>query len=254
MRRLLLPVFISLCVVAMSGCSTFSFPSSFTYQEIPTQTFTIASWSKLTDSQQPVRIYIEGDGYAYNAHGNPSYDPTPRNDLVRRVALGDPEPNVIYLARPCQYVKSTRCQPLYWTTARFSKEVIEAERSAIQALTVSQNLILIGYSGGAQVAGLLAVTEPRLPVKKVITIAGNLDHPAWTQMHRLIALKDSLSLTHYRNEFAQLPQVHFVGSEDKNIVPTLVKCFVDKNVTVIEVNEANHNKGWDKVFDAIWNQ
>ena len=52
-----------------------------------------------------VNIYIEGDGRAWLNKNRPSLDPTPKNSLALKLAEIDPAPNVIYLARPCQYSK-----------------------------------------------------------------------------------------------------------------------------------------------------
>lgn len=104
----------------LTGCSTIKAPVDFVYKEIETRDFTIATWQKVTNPAVPYKIYIEGDGYAFNAHGRATQDPTPRGTLVRELAFDDKNPNVIYLARPCQYVKSPICSKRHWTTARFA--------------------------------------------------------------------------------------------------------------------------------------
>ena len=50
-----------------------------------------------------VHVYIEGDGYAWATTTDPSDDPTPINPLALRLAAVDDAPNVLYLARPCQF-------------------------------------------------------------------------------------------------------------------------------------------------------
>lgn len=69
----------------------------------------LASWQKITVSAAGYKIYIEGDGYAFDVRGRATSDPTPRGTLMRELAFGDDSPNVMYLARPCQYVKSGDC-------------------------------------------------------------------------------------------------------------------------------------------------
>ena len=93
----------------LAGCSTITVPADFVYKEIETRDFTIATWQKVTNPAAPYKIYIEGDGYAFNAHGRATQDPTPRGTLVREPAFGDNSPNMIYLARPCQYIKNGIC-------------------------------------------------------------------------------------------------------------------------------------------------
>ena len=85
---------------------------------------------------------------------------------MRNLAFGDDSPNVVYLARPCQYVEGTICSSYYWTVARFSSEVVEAEYEAIKKIVGDNPVILIGFSGGAQIAGLVAVSRNVLNVKK----------------------------------------------------------------------------------------
>lgn len=107
-------------------------PAEFVYKEVETRNFTLASWQKVTNPAAPYKIYIEGDGYAFNARGKATQDQTPRGTLVRELAFGDDSQNVIYFARPCQYIKSPICSKRHWTTARFALEVINAEYEAIK--------------------------------------------------------------------------------------------------------------------------
>ena len=116
----------------MTWCTTIKVPAEFVYKEVETRNFTLASWQKVTNPAAPYKIYIEGDGYAFNARGKATQDQTPRGTLVRELAFGDDSPNVIYFARPCQYIKSPICSKRHWTTARFALEVINAEYEAIK--------------------------------------------------------------------------------------------------------------------------
>lgn len=238
----------------LSGCNSIAIPPAYVYKEIPTRGFTLASWQKITDPFGTYKIYIEGDGYAFNAHGRATQDPTPKGIFMRELAFGDDSPNVVYLARPCQYVKSPICSKRHWTTARFAPEVINAEYEAIKQVAGDNPVILIGFSGGAQVAGLIASAKPGLNVKKIITIAGNLDHLTWTQYHDLPPLNESMNLESYRKQFAKIPQIHYVGSDDKVMPPVLVRDFIGKNTRVFEVRGATHNSGWEKIYSQIRNE
>lgn len=235
----------------LSACQSISAPSEFSYRTIQTRNFEIASWQKITNPNGVYKIYIEGDGHAFNAHGQPTQDPTPQGTLVRRLAFSDKSPNVIYLARPCQYIKSQICTQRHWSTARFAPEIINAEYEAIKKIAKDNPVILIGFSGGAQIAGLVATAKNGINVKKIITIAGNLDHLAWTQYHQLPPLNESMSLASYQQQFSQIPQIHYVGDEDKVMPPHLIKNFVGTNAKVITVKGASHNNGWDCVFPAV---
>lgn len=73
----------------LTNCSSITVPSDYGYQEVETRDFTIATWQKITNPQGVYKIYIEGDGYAFNAHGKPTQNPTPHGTLVRELAFGD---------------------------------------------------------------------------------------------------------------------------------------------------------------------
>ena len=238
----------------LSGCSSITAPDSFVYKEIQTKTFKLASWQKITHPTAPYKIYIEGDGHAFNAHGQPTRNPTPKGTLVRELAFGDNHENVIYLARPCQYVSSPICSQRHWTTARFAPEVVQAEYEAVKQIAGNNPVVLVGFSGGAQIVGLIAATKPDLNVKKVVTIAGNLDHLAWTQAHNLPPLSESMNLESYQTQFKSIPQIHYVGSKDDVIPPELIRKFVGNENWIIEVDGAAHNTGWKSIYHKIWNE
>ena len=94
--------------------------------------------------------------------------------------------------------------------------------------------------------------EPEIVVKKLITIAGNLDHVAWTERHRLSPLNESLNLKDYRHQYLRIPQVHFVGDEDNVIQPELVEDFVSSHAPVIRVKDADHSSGWDEIKHSLF--
>ena len=238
-------------LLLISGCSSITIPPEFAYKEIKTDTFNLASWQKITNPKAKYKVYVEGDGYAYNKYGRATQDPTPRGALVRELAFTDKNANVIYLARPCQYIKSPICSQRHWTTARFSTEVINAEYQAIKKIVGNNDVILIGFSGGGQIVGLISSAKQGLNVEKIITIAGNLDHQNWIEYHKLAPLNESLNLADYYDKFIKIPQIHYVGEKDKIIPPTLVKQFIKNNAPVIIVPNATHNNGWDSVIDDI---
>lgn len=248
MKQLLL----ILIVILISGCTSVTIPPEYEHKIIKTQYFDIATWQKITSPNSVYKIYIEGDGHAFNAHGLPTSDPTPRGTLMRELAFGDKNANVIYLARPCQYEKNNLCEQKYWTTARFAKEVIESEYEAIRSIAGNNEVILIGFSGGGQIAGLIAATKNDIKVKKIITIAGNLNHNAWTEYHHLPKLSDSMNLEDVYSDFISKPQQHYVGGKDKVIPMEITKQFIDNDELLVVVPEATHNDNWNTIFPAIW--
>lgn len=241
----------------LSGCANRTgcqWPAGFAAVEIPTSTFTLAARVKMLAPGEPMRIYIEGDGYAFNAHGRPSSDPTPRETTLRDLVMGDPHPNVAYLARPCQYIRDARCTRRYWSTARFSPEVIAALSEAAARISAGRPATLIGYSGGAQAAGLIAATNPSLSVRKIVTIAGNLDHPNWCRIMGLPPLKESMDLTRYWDRFQAIPQIHFVGEDDEVVPPQLTLARIQNPDEVVILPGVAHNKGWMRFAELIWAQ
>ncbi|UYO94429.1 alpha/beta hydrolase [Pollutimonas sp. M17] len=176
-------------------------------------------------------VYIEGDGFAWATGARPSSDPTPRDPLALRLALAQRSGNAAYLARPCQYVDAARsgCPQRYWTGSRFSAEVVHAESQALDVLKRrfgAQRLTLVGYSGGGAVAALLAAR--RGDVERLITVAGNLDHRAWTAHHRIRPLTGSLDPADESNALRGVRQWHFAGGKDTVIPPGLVQGFAQR--------------------------
>lgn len=249
-RRIYLGLIIPLL---SSACTTLQIPDDFVYQEIETPDFDFAVWQKITNPQLAYRIYIEGDGYAFNAAGQPTTDPTPNGTLMRNIAFGDTGANVVYMARACQFVQHKKCAQKYWTTARFAPEIIEAQANALKQIVHTNPVVLVGFSGGAQVAGLVAVTHPEIRVQKIITIAGNLDHPAWTEYHQVTPLSASMDLNNYADKFAAFSQIHYVGGKDDVMPPFLNRNFVADKQNVTEVKDASHTSGWEKIIPDIYN-
>jgi pimeloyl-ACP methyl ester carboxylesterase len=183
---------------------------------------------------QPVKtetlvVYIEGDGLAWISAEDVSDDPTPVNPLGLRLALAQKQSNVAYLARPCQFIGAgmAPCTRRYWTNMRFAAEVIDASSAAIDLLKRrygADKILVVGYSGGGAVAALVAAK--RHDVIGVVTVAGNLDHQAWTTYHRIAPLAGSLNAADAVNGLASIQQWHFVGGKDKNITPEITQSYI----------------------------
>ncbi len=194
--------------------------------------FNLVAYLPSTKKLEPrLTVYIEGDGFAWASLSQPSLDPTPLNPIGLKLALAHPNGNVAYLARPCQYVSSetSGCPQRYWTHARFSPEVIEAESAAISQLKRDFNahtLTLVGYSGGGAVAALVAAR--RTDVTRLITVAGNLDPQAWALYQHIQPLIGSLDPVDEIEPLSKIKQWYFVGGKDSVIPPTLVMSFANR--------------------------
>ena len=215
--------------------------------------FTLQGFANLQGGGETTAIYIEGDGRAWASRTRPSLNPTPVNPLALRLAAFDGRANVIYLGRPCQYVDLTsqpNCQVKYWTSHRFAPEVISDYGlilDQVKQQTGVKQFHLIGFSGGAAVAALLAAS--RSDVSALVTIAGNLDLEALASHHKVSPLSGSLDPADFASKLVAIPQVHLVGEGDKVIPPGLTKRFFDRQaknpcLSVQIVPGASHQEGW----------
>jgi len=203
-------------------------------------------------------VYIEGDGLAWLTRSQPSQDPTPRDPLALRLALAHAGRAAVYLARPCQFAPAAgpACPRRYWTSHRFAPEVIAATGRAVDALrrrAGATRLVLVGYSGGGAVAALVAAR--RDDVELLVTLAGNLDHRAWSAHHRVTPLAGSLSPADEIEALRRVRQVHLVGSDDTRVPASLVLDFVARFPPAerprVEVEPAtDHARGWLELWPA----
>ncbi len=234
-------------LLLLCGCRGIVVPDTFAYKEIQTDSYKLASWQKIADKSQPIHLYIEGDGYAFNYAGQPTNNPTPRGTFLREIAFNDPNANVVYLARPCQYVEDSRCNVKDWTTGRFSQDIVNATTQAIKKISGKQEIILVGYSGGALLSGLIIEQNPKLPVKKWITLAGVLNHTRWTEDLKLPPLKDSIDL----EKLPPIPQLHLIGDKDTTVSYKLTESLVNRDSLII-IPKAKHDSGYEEYLQAIY--
>lgn len=225
--------------------------------DIPSHGFVIRTHQRLLANRAPINVYIEGDGFAYINKSQASLDPTPRQPTGLILALADNAPNVVYIARPCQYTlkESSTCQVADWTDKRFSEEMITVINDALNRVkpaNSSQKIVLTGYSGDAAVAVLIAAR--RNDIASLRTLAGNLNHNAVNQFHRVSLMPQSLNAIDVANQIKQIPQVHFVGGQDKVIPTFIAQQFaqqVETCANVIIVKEATHIAGWQKQWPQL---
>lgn len=214
-------------------------------------------------SASTIRVYIEGDGFAWANRYQPSNDPTPKHSVVLSLMQHDDYPNKVYLARPCQFQRlgsqSTICQQTqWWTDARFSKHVINAMHAVLNALKQSDSIAkfeLIGYSGGANIAVILAAE--RNDVLSLRTVAGNLDPDYVNQYHNVSAISDSINAINVADKL-KMPQIHFVGIKDEVIPDSVVSRFSGRLKSracakIVEV-DATHYLGWEQSWRYLVEQ
>lgn len=238
----------------LGACASKNPLTDFRFQTVTAPPYIVASWYKIQSPGQVLRVYIEGDGTVLNEDGSVSQNPTPTDTFLRSMASADPNPNVAYLGRPCQYLQAGPCSEEDWTSGRYSSKIVDSMEETIYGLMKkarTDQVVLIGYDGGAQIAGLIAVRFPQDHVE-VITIGGILDQYAWTQYHKYPPLIKSMNLADYKKRFATLKQHHFVGGKDEVVPLFLVKEFVLDDKVITLVPGATHEKGFDRVSKDIY--
>ena len=202
-----------------------------------------------------LNVYLEGDGTPWRYRKIIMSDPTPRRPLMLELMLLDPSP-AVYLGRPCYNGSSLDdgCSNLLWTSARYSKVVINSMSEVINKLlrqhSVTQ-LRLFGHSGGAALSMLLAEQIPA--VTDVITIAGNLDTDAWTTHHGYTPLYSSLNPARQAPLRDSVIQWHFIGELDAVIPPGLIKPFIQRQTQAygFSMRRFSHGCCWEKIWPVI---
>ena len=261
---ILILAFIGSCTHSVSSrvntAQSIALNASLNAQTIHTDGFTLQLYQRLSHTSTIAHIYIEGDGYAWADRHAPSLDPTPKNPLALKLAAQDSFANVIYLARPCQYIRSDRCDQKYWTSHRFAPDIIETMSVALDTLKTEHGLTsfhLIGFSGGANIAALL--TAQRSDILSLRTVAGNLDHITLHRHHNVTQTPESLNAVDIAAQIKDIPQHHFIGEQDKIVPPHVVQSFIKAagdtsclKSTIIP--NATHQKLWPDIWPALLNK
>ncbi len=233
--------------------------NGFALYRYPTSTFTLTTYQRNTGPSPVCHIYIEGDGNSWKTKHRLSNNPTPKQPLALQLALRDQHPQVIYVARPCQFTPlalDPSCNPKYWSSHRYAKEVVQAFQVTLDHIKERRDtkFLLIGFSGGASIAALIA--SERNDVVGLITVAGDLNHVALNQHHHTSPLTGSLNPMDVASKLHHLPQQHWSGSKDA-IVPTWISNqFVQKvnNPGCCQakiLSDAGHHAGWIEKWPEI---
>jgi hypothetical protein len=174
-----------------------------------------------TQPHNTITIVIEGDGYAFTGPSTVSMDPTPKNPVGLKLALSHQKANAIYLARPCQYVRTSKCGSAYWTTRRFAPEILQSYDEILDDIKTryglpSTRFTLVGFSGGGYIAFNLAAT--RSDIKDVTTYAGLLSPEDWTAYHKVTDLEIKTPAPQLFKQSANTPFLHICSHQD-SVIP-----------------------------------
>lgn len=265
--KFLFNILILLIVFSLSSCGSQSiikrkdnadsiaYSAGFTSKLVQGGKFLIYTYQKITNPTKPYVIYIEGDG-SIISRGIISSDPTPRNHMLLELATIDNRPNVIYVARPCQYSIDSNlqvCNSNYWTSKRLSDDSVESINEVINKIAKTSDVDLVGFSGGGGIAILVAARNTK--VKSVITIAGNLDHVLFNKLHNTSPMRDSLNPIDYVHKISNIPQLHLSGGSDNIVPPIIAKTFVEKSNSrcshIKIISNFTHTKGWNTIWKDI---
>lgn len=215
------------CATAQQEADTLAGGAALARTRITTAPFLLTGYVRLTRPDAPLHVYIEGDGQAWLDRYTPSSDPTPRRPIGLMLAAADRAPNVLYLARPCQYTPmadNPACTAADWTGRRFAPEVIDSLDQAIsQYAPRARGIELIGYSGGGALAVLLAAR--RHDVRTLRTVAGNLDHDAVNRLHGVSPMPESANAIDVAHQVSGIAQWHFSGADDRTVPPGIAARF-----------------------------
>ena len=236
-------------IVAQSG--------NLVQQKIATDDFLLTTYQRFdatADNKQMV-VYIEGDGMAWISRDQLSNNPTPVQPIALKLASIDTNANVLYVARPCQYLwpqKMNRCSSRYWSDKRGSEEVISSINQAISIVKQKQNISsirLIGYSGGGGIAALIA--DRRADVNEFVSVSGNLNYKLFTQTHNLSPMNGSIDPITVANQIGSIPQIHYVGADDKIIPKQIALSFSDKVKVINNVSHDNWPDKWAQILKTV---
>jgi predicted esterase len=246
-------LFLLLVLVCSSGCTMASRSITslhdpyFSPETIPTE-IPLKTQLHQSNTTTPLWIVIEGDGYAWKSASLPSSNPTPHDPVGWRLATSLHADNVLYLARPCQYLSEEElkaCSVSDWTDGRFAQKWVSMMNDAISQIKMRYGyteIILVGYSGGGTMAALIAIR--RTDVRLLMSVASPLDVSAWSAYHHISPLTRSLDPKNEITQLSTLPQIHIVGQKDSVVPSFLIHDFVghyasQKKVRIVEV-EAEH--------------
>ena len=180
-------------------------------------------------------------------------DPTPDHSVALDLLITEPT-CAIYLSRPCVHgliESDTECNPLVWTRDRYSPEVIDSLAGVLETAPYRDaDLLLVGHSGGGQLASRLASRIPR--TQGLITLGANLDLAAWVAHHGY-----DVDLTLGKKPFPLRPeivQLHVLADGDRVVPNAQVIDFLEENAPQSKpftIEGADHSCCWADNWTGI---
>lgn len=269
MKYLFNTILLSISLISITGCGNPSVTlrtkkaifvaktHGYTEKIVRGGDFWLTTFQKIEDPKSPYVFYLEGDGLNINRLGLTTDNPTPSYPLMLKLAIQDKRPNVVYIARPCQYTPkelNVKCENLaYWTNLRLSDEVVSSINEVIDKTNNNQKFSLVGYSNGGGIAILIAARNNK--AKDILTVAGNLDITSFNQYHNARAMIGSLNPIDYAGSVSKIPQLHVSGGKDLKVPAFIADEFIkisNSNCVHQEIFPyPNHRDGWEALWPEI---
>ena len=226
---------------------------------IPTENFALKAYTNTAFENERggiLHIYLAGDGVPFFRDQYINPDPTPKRALTLDLMALDQAPSIL-IGRPCYHYESrqdnqnTLCNDhRWWTTHRYSEDVVNALNEAIRTYTSNnKEIVIIGFSGGGTLAALLA--QKLQNVRVVVGISPNLDIGAWTDFHDYTPLYGSLNP---RDSIEKWPTgtrgILLSGQQDKNVPANLWRAHYEgvEHVEIINYANFTHTCCWSEIW------
>ncbi len=153
-----------------------------------------------------------------------------------------------------------KCSKKYWSSHRFAPEVIQSMDEVLNNIKQKdhiQKFNLIGFSGGAAVA--LLVASRRNDIASIRTVGGNLDHVKVNEIHNVSPMTESLNPRDIAKQINDIPQIHFLGEDDSVITPEVLHSYLQASgktdcIQTETVEGVSHENGWGKVWPRLLSQ
>ena len=173
--------------VSQSISSNENLPQSLKVKYINGGEFEIYSAQSQNVRKSCSYFHLEGDGFAWKSRTSFLMIQHQKNAVATKLAIKENKPDTIYLCKTLSIWRETlrkKCSQIYWSSHRYSPEIIESVSRAITILKNNNNktIRLIGFSGGGAIAVLVAAR--RDDVGAIYTVAGNLNSKLIMERHK----------------------------------------------------------------------
>ncbi len=235
-------------------------PNGMFERAIPADPYMITAFERVHSKNTLANVYIEGGPMVWDDFLKERETATPMNPLALHMSTRDLAPNVIWLARPCQFAYSPKidgsaCTREEWANGRFSLTNLRAMNTALDNIKKRHGITgfnLIGVHDGAGVAIHLAAA--RKDVKSLRTVAGMVDTDTFKQVYapdyyETTTGKTSNNPAMHAEHLARIPQHHMIGEWDDVVGADMAQKFRQAAgnspcIRVSEVKGVTHEKGW----------